>query len=119
MDFVFHETALRRLLNEPTGPVGQHIARKGQRVGQRARINASDRPGPRIRTGDLVQETSTRPLEFVDGELQSAIGSTARHGGVAYPTLQERGGTTPTGAYYRYPWLEPALATEFGASFRG
>ena len=116
-----NESALKRLLKSPEGPVGRYIETKGGRVDQLATDYANGQgpgPGPKMRTMDLATSIFQSPVRIVNGELQTDIGAPAIHREVAYGILQERGGYTPQGANYRYPFLEPALAAVFGQQFR-
>lgn len=109
-----NESALKALLRTPEGPVGRYIERKAISVLQLALVNASDRPGPRIRTGDLLRNTRYVGIRIDGGEMNAVVASSAVHRGFNYPQAQELGGFTPSGAFYQYPFLNPAMASIFG-----
>lgn len=113
MSVTIHEAGFRNLFERPEGPLGRYIEAKGGRVDQLATNNAAGRPGPRIRTSDLINSIHQTSVRKVAGALQTDIVATARHRGFNYPVAQEMGGFTPQGAFYRYRFLEPALATTF------
>lgn len=118
---IMNPGALKRLLKTPGGPVGRYIETKGGRVDVLAVNNANGQgpgPGPKMRTTDLATSINQSQVRIVNGELQTDIGAPAVHRGAAYGKFQESGGFTPQGAYYRYPFLEPALAEAFGQQFR-
>lgn len=115
---ILHEPALRDLLDRPTGPTGRFIERRTLSVLNRALLGAAGRPGPEIRSGDLLRNTNHVSVRPVGGELQGDVSSDARHRGFSYPIALELGGVTPTGGYYRYPFLEPALAEEFNQPYQ-
>lgn len=116
-----NDAGLRHLLRNPEGPVGRHIERVGGRVDQLATDFATGTgpgPGPKIRTQDLINSIKQFLVQVHTGELQTDIVADARHNGINYPALQERGGIAPNGARYRFPFLEPALAASVGQTFR-
>jgi hypothetical protein len=112
--FVFNEAGMRHVFRAEHGMTGRYVARKAAEVTTHAHNNVLGRPGPRVRSRDLV--TSVRFAGMFENArgLYALVGSDAQHDGVPYPRLLELGGTTPQGHYYRYPWLVPALRQAFG-----
>lgn len=110
-----NEGALKNLLKTPEGPTGRYIDRKARELMQLILIGASGRPGPEIRTGDLLRNTRYLGIRSEGSEMSAVIASSAVHRGFNYPQAQELGGFTPSGAYYRYPFLNPAFVRVFGA----
>lgn len=99
-DILWRETELADLLRGPHGPVAQEVARRAVAVESQAKLNATQRPGPRVDTGRLRSSISWRI--GVDSEgVYADIGT-----GVPYGRILELG-LTRNGA--RYPFLEPAL----------
>lgn len=98
-DFIWNNAELTRLLNGPDGAVAQRLAQGGVRCTNQAKINASGRPGPNVRTGRLRSSISWRLG-------QDAIGLYMEYGsGVPYAYQLEKG--LRNGA--KYPFLLPAL----------
>ena len=119
-EVTINESGFRRMFETPDGAMGRYLGRRMVGVTRRALHGASGRPGPEIRSGDLLR--GTRFIGVVPTSARSIaaiVVSGARHGGFNYPIAQELGGVTPTGGIYRYPFLEPALAEEFGQPYRG
>lgn len=92
-DFIWNEQELHRILNSPSGPVGQRMAAGGIRCVNQAKINASGRPGPNVRTGRLRGSISWRLGEDSTGVFME-YGSA-----VPYARRVEQ----------LYPYLRPAL----------
>lgn len=94
--FRFNEAEMKALL---VGPVARDLVRRGIRVEAAAKRNATDRPGPRVRTGRLRGSITWRLGEdglspYVD------VGSA-----VLYAPFVELG----TSRAPAYPFLRPAL----------
>lgn len=109
-----NENGLRNLLESSTGPVGAFVERKARNVAARARSNA-DNPfrgagRPWVRTRDLVNGLDARGPFHAPGGAYWHVGSDAKHRGIAYPRLVEKG---QPGVHPAYPYLEPALAPDF------
>jgi phage gpG-like protein len=49
----WHQAAVDQLLRSSGGPVGREVARRASLIVDRAKVNASGRPGPRVDTGNL------------------------------------------------------------------
>lgn len=98
--FIANPQALERLFNSPSGPLARNIAQKAIRVESQAKVNASGRPGPRVRTGRL---RSSIHWEIVvqNGNMFARVGSR-----VQYARAVEMG----TKNARPYPYLRPALA---------
>lgn len=96
---VFNDAGLQEL----EGVANRHVDGIGARVVNQAIQNASGRPGPRIRTGDLVEEIRAEPGADARGHFVD-VGSEAEHRGYAYPSRLETGEDG-----HHYPWLVPAL----------
>ncbi len=101
---VFDDAALRRLLSGPNGPVARDLARRATRVQNQAKLNASGRPGPRVRTGRLRSSISYRVITTNRGTLRADIGTNVFYG--RYLELGLRNGR-------RYPFLIPALKAAY------
>ncbi len=101
---VLNEAEIQRLAN---GPLMQHLNGLADRVVNQAVVNASGRPGPRIRSGDLVESIQKQPGRDQDGPFID-IGATAEHRGYPYPSRLETGEDG-----HLYPWLRPALEQTF------
>jgi hypothetical protein len=99
-DVIYDQAALHALLQGPNGPVARDLARRAVAVESQAKINATQRPGPRVDTGRLRSSISWRLGEDAQG-LYADIGT-----GVPYGRILELG-LTRNGA--RYPFLGPAL----------
>lgn len=97
--FTWNRQELDRILTSPTGPVGQDLARRAVNVESQAKLNASGRPGPRVRTGRL-RSSITWELRQEPTGLVARIGTNVHY---ALPLEQGlRNGV-------RYPFLGPAL----------
>lgn len=103
-----------RLTSSLGGPVGRDIQRRGLRVTRQMKANASGRPGPNIRTGNLLAA-----IAFLRFAVDSGGGVYAHIGaqnhrmirrGYNYALILEglfpRGGAPPDGAY---PFMERSL----------
>lgn len=127
--FTVNPAAMNELLKGPNGPIATHLYKRGRRVEAFAKRNVDNpRQGakqPRRRSGDLYNSIFTTYPAIDQGELAVVVGSDQKHNGVDYPFLLEKGGTARftfrrgpqrgkrgTKAY-KYPWLLPALASEF------
>lgn len=97
----FNENGLQEL----TIDANRHVSGIADRVVNQAIVNASGRPGPRIRTGDLVSEIEKSPGADGDGPFFD-IGSNAVSPRQNYP-YPSRLETGEDGVLY--PWLKPAL----------
>ena len=99
-DFVLHfsEVGLHGLLE--SSPIARDLARRAIRVESQAKLNASGRPGPRVRTGRL-RASITWTLGRDALGLFADIGSN-----VVYAPYVELG----TDRAPAYPFLRPALA---------
>jgi hypothetical protein len=97
-------------LSGPLSPLAQHVSGLADRVVNQAIQNASNRPGPRIRTGDLVEKITKQPGADEDGFFID-VGSPAEHRGYPYPSRLETGQDG-----VRYPWLVPALVEVIGGA---
>ncbi len=96
----FNEAALHRLLTSPQGPVARDLAVRAIRVQNQAKLNASGRPGPRVRTGRLRSSISWRIVVTTTGTLRADIGTNVPYG--RYLETGLRNGR-------RYPYLSTAL----------
>lgn len=99
MDTIWNEAALTRLLTGPDGPVARDLARRAINVQTQAKINATGRPGPKVRTGRLRSSISWR-LRVGAGRLHADIGTNVPYG--RYLETGLRNGR-------RYPYLTTAL----------
>lgn len=91
------------------GPFAHHVQGLANLVVNEAIQAASGRPGPRIRTGELVSQIKQEPGRDADGAFID-IGSAARSDrqDYDYPSALEtgKGGV-------RYEWLRPAFRRVF------
>lgn len=99
MDTIWNEAALTRLVSGPDGPVARDLARRAVNVQNQAKINATGRPGPRVRTGRLRSSISWRLRVDAVG-LHADIGTN-----VPYARPLELGLRNGK----RYPFLSTAL----------
>lgn len=98
-EIIFNEAELFYLLRSEQGPVARDLARRAINVTSRAKLNASGRPGPMVRTGRL--RASIAWQIGADGlGLFADIGSN-----VEYAPFVELG----TDRAPAYPYLRPAL----------
>ncbi len=101
---VEHPHALTALLTGPSGGVARMLAAKAVRVQNQAKINASGRPGPRVRTGRLRSSIAWE-LRTVNGVLVARVGTN-----VVYALPLETGLRNGV----KYPFLGPALKAAAG-----
>ena len=95
---VFNEEQIRRMF-DVTGPIAQDLGRRAFNVESQAKLNASGRPGPRVRTGRL--RSSITHEVTTDGQgLVARVGTNVEYG--YYLETGLRNGRT-------YPFLVPAL----------
>lgn len=99
-DTLWNDGALQRLLSGPDGPVARDLARRAIRVQNQAKVNATRRPGPRVRTGRLRSSISWRIRTGSTGTLHADIGTNVPYG--RYLETGLRNGR-------RYPYLSTAL----------
>lgn len=97
--FEFNEPALFQLLSGPTGAVALDLVQRGIRVESQAKLNASNRPGPRPVTGRL-RASITHQLGKDEASLYCDVGTN-----VAYSIFLELG----TSRMPPYKFLGPAL----------
>jgi len=90
---------MRRLLHGPQAPIVRDLARRATNVQNRAKLNASGRPGPRVNTGRL-RSSITSVIEEDRGAPVARVGTNVHYG--RYLETGLRNGA-------RYPFLEPAL----------
>lgn len=102
--FRVNEAALRSLLTGRDGPVARDLSRRALRVESAAKRNATDRPGPRVKTGRLRGSITWRLGS--DGRGLYADVGTAVH----YAPFVEMG----TSRAPAYPYLRPALESARG-----
>ena len=112
--FVINEAGMRYTFRAEEGPTGRYLARKAGEATTNAHNNVRGRPGPRIRSKDLITSIRFAGLFEDASALYALVGSDAQHDGFAYPRALELGGVTPQGHTYRYPWLMPAVRAAFG-----
>lgn len=98
---VFNEAEMQRL----ELLLHQHVDGLADRIVNQAIQNASGRPGPRIRTGELVESIQKQWTSDADGEYVD-IASTAVSPRQNYP-YPSRLETGEDGV--RYEWLRPAF----------
>lgn len=78
---VWNEAALSELLRGPQGAVAADLERRARNVESQAKLNASGRPGPNVRTGRL-RSSITHEITSDSRGLVARIGSNveyARH----------------------------------------
>jgi len=96
--------------------VGRLIARKASEIEAHARNNAA----AHVRSGDMLAELGVQgPSQDADA-LFMLVGTAAAHhwkghDDFNYPIALELGGFTPSGTFYHYPFLRPAI---LAAGFR-
>lgn len=81
------------------GAAGRALYSRAQKVASQARVNASGRPGPRVRTGRLRGGITTSGVEEDGKGLYCDIGTNVTYAKYVEP---------------RYPFLVPALAAAAG-----
>lgn len=91
-------------LASASGPVARDLALRAQRVRDQAVVNASGRPGPRVRTGRLRSSLHWR-LVAGEGGIFAIVGTT-----VYYAPYVELG----TDRAPAYPFLRPAMSAAHG-----
>ena len=103
---IVHQAGITELVMIPVRRYGEGLA---DRVVARAQVKASGRPGPRIRTGNLVEQTR-KESTVGSGTWEIQVGSEAvsPRQNYPYPGRLETGEDGP-----HYPWLEPALRQVF------
>lgn len=97
--FQINSVAMDLLLRGPQGPVARDLAERAIKVESAAKVNATGRPGPKVRTGRLRGSITWRFGEDVEG-LYVDIGTN-----VEYAIYLEMG----TSRMPAYPFLLPAL----------
>lgn len=95
------ERALDALLRDPRSALARDLQARGVRVESQAKVNASGRPGPMVRTGRLRSSIRTAPTLLDYRGLYCDVGSD-----VHYSRYVELG----TDRARPYPYLRPALA---------
>lgn len=101
---VWHDAALRALLESEGGPVGRDLSRRAIRVESAAKNNATHRPGPRVQTGNLRSSITWQIASDAAG-LYADVGTN-----VFYGLYLELG----TVNMQPYPFLVPALSAAAG-----
>lgn len=91
---------LSNLLASPQGDLAKNLARRAIRVQSQAKVNASGRPGPRVRTGRLRSSIEWH-IVAEPTYMYAVVGSP-----VKYAIYVEKG----TSRSKEYPYLRPALA---------
>lgn len=108
--FVYDPSALERVLSSRNGSVARMLVRKCIRVESQAKLNASGRPGPNVRTGRLRSSITWAIVT----EGATGVGQTRIYGRVGsavyYAGYVERG----TSRSRAYPYLLPALSAAKG-----
>lgn len=99
-----NQAALQQLLRGSNGPIARDLGRRAVRVESQAKLNASGRPGPNVRTGRLRSSISWAISEDARG-LYAVIGTN-----VFYAKWVELGSNTAPA----YPFLRPALIAAQG-----
>ena len=103
-DFIWNDAALERLLTGPSGPVAVDMSQRMIRATNAAKVNASGRPGPNVRTGRLRGSISWR-LGTDEQGLYGEYGSAVPY---AYPL------ETGLRNGRKYPFLVPAIPAATG-----
>lgn len=103
--FRFEKAAMHELLQGRTGPVARDLVRRAIRVEAAAKVNATNRPGPRVRTGRLRGSITWRLGSGGGGLFSSGLYADIGTAVIYAPYLEL--GTTYMPAY---PFLRPALA---------
>lgn len=101
---ILNEAGIARLFNSPDGEVAKNLARRAIRVESQAKVNATGRPGPRVRTGRLrssIHWELVAESNGVGGTLYARVGSV-----VSYARYVELG----TSRAPAFPYLRPALS---------
>lgn len=97
--YAWNRQEVSHLLASPTGPVGRDLGRRAINVTNQAKLNASGRPGPRVRTGRLRSSIAWE-LDVDEKGLVARVGTNVHYG---YPL------ETGLRNGVRYPFLGPAL----------
>jgi hypothetical protein len=130
---VIHESGIRSLALREDGPVGRYLALKANGVDVRAHQNALGQGGgPRPRSRALFASIRNAGIFQNPQGLYALIGTDVKspRQGFPYGLALEKGMPGPAGnlptfrngrtqGAYRYPFLEPALCSEFGKPFTG
>ena len=103
--FVINPGGLQQLFASPEGAVYRDLERRALRVESQAKINASGRPGPRVRTGRLRASITHRLVVDPAAGVYAEVGSN-----VEYAAYVELG----TDRAPPYPYLRPALVAAAG-----
>lgn len=106
--FRIDEAALKAHLEGPQGPVMGDLAKRAIRVQNSAKLHATDRPGPRVRTGRLRGSITWRLGHDARGPFAD-VGTN-----VHYAPFVENGhdivrGGRVVGHARAYPFMRPAL----------
>ena len=103
--FVLNQAGLEEVLTGPMGPVYRDLLRRAIRVESQAKINASGRPGPMVRTGRLRSSITHRMIVDPSIGIYAQVGSAVEYAGYV------EFGTDRAPAY---PYLRPALVAAAG-----
>lgn len=98
--FIADPRGLQEIFESPAGPWARDLARRAIRVESQAKVNASGRPGPRVRTGRLRSSIQWRLVQYPN-ELVAEVRAP-----VSYARFVELG----TDRARPFPFLRPALA---------
>lgn len=98
--FQLNQNGLNQLLFSPSGPVARDMFQRGIRVQSMAKVNASGRPGPNVRTGLLRSSIRTTEPNVDQLSIYVDVGSD-----VYYSSYVEKG----TDRAPAYPYLRPAI----------
>jgi Bacteriophage HK97-gp10, putative tail-component len=98
--FILNPAGLAEVLESPAGPVALDLLRRSIRVETQAKLNASGRPGPNVRTGRL-RSSITHRLGVDERGLYAEVGTN-----VGYGFWVEMGSDRAPA----YPYLRPALS---------
>ena len=130
---VLNDAGIRQVLQSPAGPVARDLLKRGQRVEDQARVNASGRPGPNVQTGRLRSSIHKR-LVAEGSTLVCEVGTPVEYAryvefgtgpSVIFPrqkkALYWEGARHPVAYVIRtgnraYPFLLPALRAAGGSS---
>lgn len=126
MSTVINESAMNAFLYGETSPLALFIDRKARRTNQLAITNASGRPGPRIRSGELVSRlrypgivaTPEGPVAWILTDAKSPrqdfnYPKALEIGMPEYAPLPINPRTGRLQGGYHYPFLKPALEEAF------
>lgn len=97
---IWHDQNLQAVLHGPQGPVAAQLAIRLQRATNAAKVNATGRPGPRVRTGRL-RSSITWALGTDSRGLFGVYGTNVPYG--YYLETGLRNGA-------KYPFLVPAMS---------